>query len=356
MVRIAGFGAALPGAPIKQSDLWEGFFHDHFGGSRGARRIFGNAGVATRYGVANPLVDDVSATTTEHRMRRYARDAPPLGRTAVADALRSAGLEPADVGLFAVASCTGYTTPGLDITLADELGMSADVQRLCIGHMGCYAALPGLGAVSDYVVSRGRPAVLLCLELPTLHVQPPTREVQQIVAHALFADAATAVVALPDSVPGLELLDLIALTDPATSDHMTWRVTDHGFRMGLSPRVADALAGHVVDVVGKLLARNGLTPSDVAGWAVHPGGPKILETVESRLGLPADVLDASRATLRDHGNCSSATILLVLREMLRRGVPPNGYVVAMAFGPGLTLYAALLRTVGPSLGPRPGER
>src|ERR687887_141484 len=83
MVRIAGFGAALPGAPIKQSDLWEGFFHDHFGGSRGARRIFGNAGVATRYGVANPLVDDVSATTTEHRMRRYARDAPPRGRTAV---------------------------------------------------------------------------------------------------------------------------------------------------------------------------------------------------------------------------------------------------------------------------------
>jgi predicted naringenin-chalcone synthase len=350
MVRIGGFGVARPETPIRQDEVWEGFFADHFGGSPGARRIFGNAGVDTRYGVANPLTEDLSATTTGQRMSRYAADAPPLGHAATARALQAAGLEPADVGLFAVASCTGYTTPGLDITLAAELGMSADVQRLCIGHMGCYAALPGLGTVTDFAVSRGRPAVLLCLELPTLHIQPPTREVQQIVAHALFGDAAAAVVALPDSgssgTPpwGLELVDLVARTDPANADYMTWRVTDHGFRMGLSPRVADALSGHVADVVGKLLARHGLTPSDVAGWAVHPGGPRILEVVESQLGLPEDALDVSRATLRDYGNCSSATVLMVLEGMLRRGdIPPSGYVVALAFGPGLTLYAALLR-------------
>ena len=83
--------------------------------------------------------------------------------------------------------------------------MAAGVQRLVVGHMGCYAALPGLGAVTDYVVSRRRPAVLLCCELTSLHVQPPTDDRAQVVSHALFGDAAAAVVVLPeppDRTPG----------------------------------------------------------------------------------------------------------------------------------------------------------
>ena len=102
-----------------------------------------------------------------------------------------------DVGLFAVCSCTGYVTPGLDILLARDLGMSAATQRVFVGHMGCYAALPGLGLVSDFATARGKPAVLLCVELTSLHVQPPSTEAQQIVSHALFADAAAAAVVLP---------------------------------------------------------------------------------------------------------------------------------------------------------------
>ena len=122
--------------------------------------------------------------------------------------------------------------------------MGDDTQRLHIGHMGCYAALPGLGAVSDFVVARRRPAVLLCIELPSLHVQPAppgetrtrARDLQQMVAHALFSDAAAAVVLAPDA-PGLEVVDAVARTDVSTADHMTWDVTDLGFVMGLSPRV-----------------------------------------------------------------------------------------------------------------------
>jgi predicted naringenin-chalcone synthase len=284
----------------------------------------------------------------------------------VSDALRRAGLAPHEVGLLAVASCTGYITPGLDVTLAARLGMPDDLQRLSIGHMGCYAALPGLGTVADFVACRNRPAVLLCVELPSLHIQPASREMPQLVAHALFSDAAAAVVLRPSDqaathlapAPGRVgspgpsraprttpvLVDLVAHTDPATADQMTWQVTDQGFRMGLSPGVPDALAKHVVDTIGTLLTRHGLTLSDVSGWAVHPGGPRILDVVQTELGLPVSALRTSRATLRDHGNCSSATVLMVLDSLLRQdGVPPGGYVVAMAFGPGLTLYAALLR-------------
>jgi predicted naringenin-chalcone synthase len=121
-------------------------------------------------------------------------------------------------------------------------------------------------------------------------------------------------------------------------------VTDLGFRMGLSPRVPDVLARHVLGVVTALLGRNGLAVDDVAAWAVHPGGRRILEVAQERLGLPDATMAPSYDVLRDYGNCSSATVLLVL-EHLRQTQPlaSGDPVVAMAFGPGLTLYATLLR-------------
>jgi alkylresorcinol/alkylpyrone synthase len=265
----------------------------------------------------------------------------------VSAALAAAGLAPADVGLFAVVSCTGYGTPGVDIRLARDLDMDRATQRLFIGHMGCYAALPALGAVSDFVVARGRPAVLLCIELASLHLQPATNDLEQVVAHALFSDAAAAVVVEPGGArkgAPLTVVDTVARTDAATADHMTWDVTDLGFRMGLSRKVPDVLARHVGPVVDALLADNGVSKEDVKGWAVHPGGPTILDVVTERLGLAPDALDESRRVLAEHGNCSSATVLLVLDEVRRRRtLEPGSYVVALAFGPGLTLYATLLR-------------
>ncbi len=341
---IAGAAQSFP-ATLDQDQLWDGFFRGHYAGSRVAERVFAAAGVQRRHGAVNPVDEDISGWGTGARMQRYVAEAMPLGKEAIAGALASAGLDAADVGLLTVASCTGYTTPGVDIQLARDLGMSAEVQRLVVGHMGCYAALPALGAVSDFVQARGRPAVLLCLELTSLHVQPASADVDQMVAHALFSDAAAALVLLPGNAPGgLAVVDVVARTDASTADHMTWDVTDLGFRMGLSPRVPDVLAEHVLAVVEGLLSRHGLRSGDVAGWAVHPGGPRILDVVGDRLGLGDDALAASRTTLREHGNCSSATVLLVLDELRRSRPPQTGdYVVAMAFGPGLTLYATLLR-------------
>jgi alkylresorcinol/alkylpyrone synthase len=342
---VAGFGTAVPGAALEQVAMWDGYFARHLAGDRLAERIFRGAGVQRRHAAVNPLVEDVSGWSTGDRMRRYVAEALPLGKEAVTAALADAGLAPDDVGLFAVVSCTGYATPGLDIRVAADLGMAPDVRRLLVGHMGCYAAIPGLGAVSDHVVARGRPAVALCLELTSLHVQPPTDDRGQIVAHALFGDAAAAVVVVPEApAGGLEVVDIAAVTDPATADHMTWDVTDLGFRMGLSPEVPVVLARHVRAMVSGLLGRNGLTVAEVDAWAVHPGGPRILRTVAERLDLPDGALDASYRVLAERGNCSSATVLLVLDALRADGRPrPGRAAVAMAFGPGLTLYAALLR-------------
>jgi predicted naringenin-chalcone synthase len=307
--------------------------------------------VRTRQAVVSPLLEDVSEWSTERRMRRYQVEAMPLGKEAVGRALTDAGIAADELGLFAVCSCTGYATPGLDILLARDLGMSPTVQRLFVGHMGCYAALPGLGAVSDFVVARGRPALLLCAELTSLHLQPAGRraDLQQIVSHALFSDAAVAVVVTPEeqSRHGYAVREVAAVTDTTTADHMTWEVTDAGFRMGLSPRVPAVLELHVRKMVDDLLSRHGLTVGDVDGWAVHPGGPKILDVVQEQLGLTDEAMAPSRGVLAQYGNCSSPTVLLVLDALRRREAPPER-ILMLAFGPGLTLYGTLLEgsTVG----------
>ncbi len=345
---VTGHGHALP-APMSQQALWDGYFREHYADARVARTVWSHSGITTRHGVVSPLVEDVSGWGTAARMERFVQEAVPLGGEAVGKALAAAGLDPADVGGFVVASCTGYATPGVDILVARDTGMPASVQRLHVGHMGCYAALPALGAASDFVVARQRPAVLLCVELTSLHVQPSTdtarrgeptsEDLQQMVAHALFADAAAALVLEPGGA-GWEVLDAVARTDVGTADHMTWDVTDLGFVMGLSPKVPDVLAIHVRPVVEELLGRNGLVLDQVQGWAVHPGGRRIVEVVAEALGLSEEQTAPSYAVLDEAGNCSSATVLLVLERVQ---VETGEYAVAMAFGPGLTLCATLLR-------------
>jgi alkylresorcinol/alkylpyrone synthase len=142
----------------------------------------------------------------------------------------------------------------------------------------------------------------------------------------------------------MAFVDVASRTDPHLGSLMTWDLTDKGFRMGLSPDLPRALGGHVEAVVGKLLASHGLTPQDVAAWAVHPGGPRVLDVVADRLGLSDDDLKESTEVLRDRGNCSSATVLVVLERIARhRALSEGDHVICLTFGPGLTVSAALLR-------------
>jgi alkylresorcinol/alkylpyrone synthase len=340
---VAGIGAAFPRTRT-QDELWDGFFRDHFEGRSIAERIFRNSGVDQRHGVVDPLEEDVREWGTEKRMQRFMEEGLPLGVEAVEACLADAGVDRSDVGLLSVVTCTGYGTPGVDILLARELGLSDRTQRLHVGHMGCYAAVPGLAAVADATAARDKVAIMLCLELTSLHLQPRTRDLEQIVAHALFSDAAVATAIVPDAPQGFEVVDVVARTDVAHAQKMRWDVTDKGFRMALSPRVPKVLEKHVAGVVEELLAPRGLTPADVRGWAVHPGGPRIIDVVCEQLGLDEEELEETAAVLREHGNCSSATVLMVLdRIRRRRDLADGDPVIFMAFGPGLTLYAALLR-------------
>jgi predicted naringenin-chalcone synthase len=350
---LTGAGSAFPPA-CGQRELWDGYFSSHYGGRRAARVAFAASGVQRRHAVANPLLEDVSTWSTGRRMARFVEEATPLAKEALTAALDAAGRSANELGMLAVASCTGYATPGLDVLVARDLAMAPDLRRLLVGHVGCHAALPGLASIHDYVVANGRPAALLCVELTSLHVQPPSDDLEQVVVHALFGDAASALVLEPvdatgpggpsPASPALEVVELATLTAPGTLDLMTWDITDLGFRMGLSRHVPDVVGAHVGALVEQLLGPHGIAPAEVAGWAVHPGGPRVLDVVTAGLGLGEDVLDDARAVLAEHGNCSSPTILLVL-ERVRRRLVPGDLAVALTFGPGLTLYGCLLRAV-----------
>jgi len=360
---ITGASSAFPPGESQQV-LWDEFFAGHFAGRRGARSVFAAAGVEHRHAVANPTVDDVSQWSTGRRMARYVAEAVPLGKEALTGALGQAGLDAGDLGLLVVASCTGYATPGLDILLAQDLAMSPTLERLLLGHVGCHAAMPGLGVARDFVLAHGRPAALVCVELTSLHLQPPTDDLEQIVVHALFGDAASAVIVSPHErgtgplnrrkapvnataevrPSGLEILASAASTAPGTADHMTWEVTDLGFRMGLARSVPDAIAAGIGALVERLIARAEITRDDVTHWAIHPGGPRVLECAGDALGLGREELDGSRRVLAEHGNCSSATILVVIDQIASR-CAVGDVIVALTFGPGLTLYGCVLRAV-----------
>ena len=181
--------------------------------------------------------------------------------------------------------------------------------------------------------------LVVCVELCSLHQQYST-DPQQIVANALFADGAAAIIVQSGPQKSQwRLLDQCSLILPNTADMMSWRIRDNGFEMQLSPTVPDLIRKDLRGWLDNWLPRAGLTVNDIKSYGVHPGGPRILNAVVEGLGLRAEALDASRAILSDYGNMSSPTILFILNRLRTTGAETP--CLALAFGPGLTIEAAL---------------
>ncbi len=284
--------------------------------------------------------------TTGERMETYATAAYELGRKALEACLRVApDYDASAITDFTVVSCTGYTAPGLDILLSRDLGIRPDARRVVVGHMGCFGALVGLRQL--LATMRAYPnavAALLCVELSSLHFAA-NLDRNAHTQMALFGDGAASVLLSNDpAARGPQLVDAYCVSDFSAASQMTWEVGDAGFVMSLSPRVPVTLRRHVQTAVERLLTPHGLGIRDVTHWLAHPGGPSILEAIAARLELSDEQLAHSWKVLREHGNCSSATVLMVLEEALKSGAThPGEWGVMMAFGPGLTLETCLLR-------------
>ncbi len=343
---ILGIGTAVPGQRYSQSEILERYLEPHWGHNRRARAIFLNTGVEFRYAAIEGEFFDHERSTRE-RNDEYMGKAVPLGATTIEGACAEAGVRPQDIDDLLVVSCTGLEIPGLDLRLAGALGMSPTLRRTCVLGMGCYGAFPALERAREVVLAQpDHIALVLALELCSLHMQFDGTRIETIVASALFGDGASAVVvgASPRERVTPHLVDALTFCDYQTFDHMGMQISDHGFTMRLSAYVPEVLASNVAPVVGRLLTPHHLDVKDVRFWAVHPGSGKILDHVQERLGLEKQQLDFSRRVLCNYGNMSSPTIFFVLDEIARHGHPqPGDYGVMMAFGPGLTLEMALVR-------------
>ena len=308
-------------------------------------RLFNSSRVEHRRTIVDLLTYYDHPRSTGERMAEYRRSAYPLAHTALSTCIADAGPFGATaITDFFVVSCTGYDAPGLDLLLARDLGMSSEVRRTVIGHMGCFGGIVGLRqSLAALRAHENSLVALLSVELCSLHYSA-TEDPEVLTGFALFADGIAALLLSADpDARGPELVDThcVAIYDAAAQ--MSWRITDEGFMMGLSPRVPITLRQHVISAVERLLAPHGMAVRDITHWLVHPGGPSILEVIQSKLGLSDEQIAPSWRMLRDHGNCSSATVLIMLDALLRSGHTRHGeWGVMMAFGPGLTLEMCLL--------------
>ncbi|MGZ3318679.1 MAG: type III polyketide synthase [Isosphaeraceae bacterium] len=353
---IAGIGTAVPPHRISQVDAAEiakQYSCETAAQERLFQTLYRRAGVDGRNCVVLNKSDGPldgrqsfytsSDPTTLDRMRKYEEQAGSLAVAACKAALQDAAIAPGRMTHLVTVSCSGFYAPGFDIGLVKQLPLPSKVARTHIGFMGCQGALNGLRVARAFLDADSSACVLLCaLELCSLHHQYGW-DADKVVANALFADGAAAVVAINDESTRPHRYRVLASGSTViddSEDAMSWRIGNQGFEMSLSPRVPDLICEHLRPWLEDWLKHHGLDLARVGSWAVHPGGPRILSAVSEAMGLDQLALDISHQVLADHGNMSSPTILFILDRLDKAETPRP--CVGLAFGPGLTVEAALL--------------
>ena len=362
-MRIAAVGRGLPPHYYDQDTLlaalraqWAG---RHYNLDR-LDRLHRNVLVGGRH-LALPIEEYARLDTFGKANDAWIRVAQQVGADAVREALAAAGLGAGDVDSLITVSVTGLATPSLDARLVNLLGLPPRVKRLPVFGLGCVAGAAGIARAADYVKAwPDQVAVLLSVELCSLTLQREDLSIPNLIASGLFGDGAAAVVvvgaeraaALADAgragggvvSVGPEIVATRSVFYPDTERVMGWDISEQGFRIVLSAEVPDMARDHLAGDVDRFLADHGLARADVASWVCHPGGPKVLAAIEEALALPADALALTWESLREVGNLSSTSVLLVLKETVERHRPPPGsFGLLLAMGPGFCSELVLLR-------------
>jgi predicted naringenin-chalcone synthase len=247
-------------------------------------------------------------------------------------------------------TCTGYASPSAAQRLVANKGWGSRTRVTHAYHMGCYAALPAARIAAGLLASAKGPARadVVHTELCSLHLQPCEHEAEHLVVQSLFADG-HARYAVERGVSGRPSLAIVAEREeivPDSTESMTWTCGDRGMHMTLSRDVPSKIAANVRAFVRALFEDAGLSFEAHRArtlFAVHPGGPRVVDAVQRALELGDVQLEASREVLLRFGNMSSATLPHVWRAIVLDGAIPDGTLVAsLAFGPGLTVSGALM--------------
>jgi alkylresorcinol/alkylpyrone synthase len=352
-MRIAAVGKALPPHYYDQDQLLAAFKRhwdrEHYNPER-LERLHRNVLVGGRH-LALPIEEYEKLERWGQANDAWIRVAQEVGGAAVLDALDRAGLTVDDVDALISVTVTGVATPSLDARLMNRLGLPPGVRRMPIFGLGCVAGAAGISRAADYVRAwPDRVAVLLSVELCSLTLQRRDLSIPNLIASGLFGDGAAAVVVTgADRDAELEgtgprIVATRSVFYPDTEEVMGWNITEEGFGIILSADVPKMVTDHLCGDVDRFLADHGLERSDVASWVCHPGGPKVLQAMEEGLGLDPEALAVTWRSLREVGNLSSTSVLLVLRDTMEEHAPPPGsWGMLLAMGPGFCSELVLLR-------------
>ena len=310
-------------------------------------RLHAAAEVKTRH-TALPLAECGMLLGAEAVNDRYIDEATRLGERALRTALDAAGVAAADLDLLIVTSVTGVAVPSLDARLIPVLGMRRDIRRLPIFGLGCVAGAAALGRLHDYLLGwPGQTAALLAIELCSLNWPTSGITTADMVASGLFGDGAVALVARGEqdgAGTGPQVIASRSAVYPDSGDALGWRLSSDCFRIVLTTELPDVVERGLADSVTEFLAEHDLTIDDIASWICHPGGPKVLDAVQRALKLPDSAVAASRRSLAEVGNLSSASVLHILEMISEAERPPPGSAGLMiGLGPGVSAELVLLR-------------
>jgi alkylresorcinol/alkylpyrone synthase len=314
-------------------------------------RMMCRAGVEHRHFVL-PLDRYLPMDTWGKANNEWIQAAEELAERALLAAVERAGLTLDDIGAIFFVSVTGIASPSIEARLMNRIKLPLHVKRIPIFGLGCVAGAAGIARAADYVRAfPGQAAALISVELCSLTWQRDDLSVANLISSALFGDGAAAVVVAGADLAGANLTQsgpqVVASCSsfyPGTEDVMGWDISEKGFRIVLSAAVPEMVFQHLAADVERFLEGQGLGKEDIHSWIMHTGGPKVLAATAEVLGLPQGALEVSWEVLREVGNLSSASVLVVLERYMRQRRPPDGsYSILAAMGPGFCAELVLLR-------------
>jgi len=348
-MRIVSAASAFPEHYYPQSVLLDAlreFWKDQLPHPRMLDRLYATSGVDGRH-LVRPMECYYDIHTWGQANNIWIETALDLGEKAVCSALSRAGIDAQRIGAIFFVSVTGVASPSIDARLINRMRLSPNLRRTPIFGLGCVAGAAGVARAADYV--RAYPdqiALLLSVELCSLTLQRADLSPANLISSSLFGDGVAAVLIAGSAcgLQGPEILGSRSSFYPDTEDVMGWDISEKGFQIVLSREVPNVVREHLGADADALLAQHGLQRSDIGAWVLHTGGPKVLEATEDALGLPRGHLKVSWDSLRKVGNLSSASVLVVLEEVMTHHRPPPGtYGIMAALGPGFCSEILLLR-------------
>lgn len=312
-------------------------------------QIYTNVKVNGRY-LVWPLERYKGSTTFEERNDAYIETALEVSEQLICSLLEQVQMSAQEIDQLTIVSTTGIAVPALDARLMNRIPFSQGLKRLPLFGLGCMGGAAGIARTADYLVGHpGDAVILLAIELCSLTIQRDDLSMANLVASGLFGDGAAAVLMVGDDHPlaqrGLpRVIDSQSQFFPETEHIMGWDVTDSGFKVLLSADIAGLAQSRIKPLMDDFLGKHGLAVPDIDHWLVHPGGPKVIEALQSGLGLPDDALTLSWECLAEVGNISSASVLLILDKTMKRLRPKaSQYGMLMAMGPAFSAELVLLQ-------------